>query len=118
MNKPTLPGCLTAILLFLSAHLFSQTINTLSGTVSDSTKPLAFATVRLLKINNTKPLQTVLTNEQGQFQFSKPDTGNYVLSYTHTGFVEKRIPITVNRAGGNMQMEPVQLAKTTGVLKE
>jgi outer membrane receptor protein involved in Fe transport len=118
MNKPTLPGILTAILLFLSAHLFSQTIATLSGTVSDSTKPLAFATVRLLKINNIKPLQTVLTNEQGGFQFNKPDTGNYVLSYTHTGFVEKRIAITVTKAGGNMQMEPVQLAKTTGVLKE
>ena len=118
MNKPILPGSLTTILLFLCTHLFSQTIVTLSGTVTDSTKPLAFATVRLFKINNTKALHTVLTNEQGQFQFSKPDTGKYVLSYTHTGFVEKRVPITVNQAGGNMQMEPVQLVKTTGVLKE
>jgi hypothetical protein len=118
MKQPILLCSLTAILLFLSAHLFSQTIVTLSGTVSDSTKPLAFATVRLLKINNAKPLQTVLTNEQGGFQFSKPDPGNYALSFTHTGFVEKRITITVNQADGNMQMEPVQLAKTTGVLKE
>jgi hypothetical protein len=96
MKKPILLCSLTAILLLLSAPLFSQTIATLSGTVTDSTKPLGFATVRLLKINNTKPLQTVLTNEQGGFQFSKPDTGNYVLSFTHTGFVEKRISITVN----------------------
>ncbi|MFL5743077.1 MAG: carboxypeptidase-like regulatory domain-containing protein, partial [Niastella sp.] len=118
MKKPILLCSLTAILLLLSAPLFSQTIATLSGTVTDSTKPLGFATVRLLKINNTKPLQTVLTNEQGGFQFSKPDTGNYVLSFTHTGFVEKRISITVNQTSVNMQLEPVQLAKTSGVLKE
>jgi hypothetical protein len=118
MNKPILLCSLTAILLLLSTRLFSQTIATLSGTVTDSTKPLTFATVRLLKINNTKPLQTVLTNEQGRFQFNKPDTGNYMLSFTHTGFVEKRIPVTVHQAGGEMQMEPVQLTKTSGVLKE
>ncbi len=118
MKKPILLCSLTAILLLLSAPLFSQTIATLSGTVTDSTKPLGFATVRLLKINNTKPLQTVLTNEQGGFQFSKPDTGNYVLSFTHTGFVEKRISITVNQTSVNMQLDPVLLVKTTGVLKE
>jgi len=118
MNKPILLCSLTAILLSLCTHSFSQTISTLSGTVTDSTKPLGFATVRLLKINNTKPLQTVLTNEQGGFQFSKPDTGSYVLSITHTGFVEKKISVTVTRSGGNMQLEPVQLIKTTGVLKE
>lgn len=118
MNKPTLLCSLTAILLFLCTQLFSQTAATLYGTVTDSTKPLAFATVRLIKINHTKPLQTVLSNEQGLFQFSKPDTGTYVLSFTHTGFGEKRVPVTVNQAGGNMQIEPVLLTKTTGVLKE
>ncbi|AEV99149.1 hypothetical protein A4D02_11325 [Niastella koreensis] len=118
MNKPTLLCSFTAILLFLSALSFSQTITTLSGTVTDSTKPLAFATVRLFKINNTKPLQTVLTTEQGSFHFNKPDTGNYVISYTHTGFAEKRIAVTVTATGGDMQLEPVQLAKTTGILKE
>ena len=118
MKQPILLCSLTAILLFLSIPLFSQISATLSGTVSDSNKPLAFATVRLLKINNTKPLQTALTNEQGGFQFNKPDTGSYVLSFTHTGYAEKRVPITVTPIGGNMQIEPVKLSKTTGALKE
>ncbi|OQP44531.1 hypothetical protein A4H97_09150 [Niastella yeongjuensis] len=118
MKQPLLLCSLTAILLILFVPLFSQTITTLSGTVSDSSKPLAFVTVRLLKLNNVKPLQTVLTNEQGRYQFNKPDTGNYVLSFTHTGYVEKRIPLSVSLQNGNIDIEPVSLSKTTGVLKE
>jgi outer membrane receptor protein involved in Fe transport len=118
MNKPILLCSLIKILLFLPVYLFSQTTPSLSGTVSDSSKPLAFATVRLLKTNNTKPLQTTLTNEQGRFQFNKPDTGNYVLSFTHTGYVEKKLAITVTQTNGDMQTGTVQLSKSNGVLKE
>jgi outer membrane receptor protein involved in Fe transport len=118
MKQPMLACSVTAILFFLFVPVFSQTIATLSGTVSDSAKPLAFVTVRLLKINNPKPLQTVLTNEQGRYQINKPDTGSYVLSFTHTGFIEKRFPITVTPSGDNVPMELIKLSKTTGVLKE
>src|SRR5687768_15603382 len=109
---------LPVILFMMSGHLFSQTPLQLSGTVSDSTKPLGFATVRIFKINNTKPLQTALSNEQGRFQFNKPDTGNYILSFSHTGYTEKKVNITVTTAAGNMQIDPVQLSKTTGMMKE
>jgi outer membrane receptor protein involved in Fe transport len=118
MKKLILLCSLTKILLFLPVCLFSQSIPTLSGTVSDSIKPLAFATVRLLKNNNPKPLQTTLTNEQGRFQFNKPDTGKYLLSFTHTGYIERRIPVTIAQKSGNQQIEPVLLSKSAGVLKE
>jgi outer membrane receptor protein involved in Fe transport len=109
---------LPAVLFILPGLAFSQTITKLSGTVSDSTKPLAFVTVRIFKKNNTTPFQSTLSKENGSFEFNKPDTGNYILLFTHTGFVEKRIPITVASVAGDLQIDPVQLSKKTGMLKE
>ena len=86
--------------------------------VSDSSKPLALVTVRIFKKINTPPLQTTLSKENGSFQFNKPDTGTYVLSFTHTGFSEKRINITVASQPGDLQIDPVQLSRATGTLKE
>jgi outer membrane receptor protein involved in Fe transport len=117
--KKLFPFILLPVMLFMvPGHLFSQTSFQLAGTVSDSSKPLGFATIRIFKINNTKPLQTVLSNEQGRFQFNKPDTGNYILSFTHTGYTEKKVNITVTTATGNMQIDPVALSKATGMMKE
>jgi len=102
----------------LHGHVYAQTKMKLSGTVSDSSKPLALVTVRLYKKTNQPPLQTTLTKENGSFQFNKPDTGNYILSFTHTGFAEKRMNITVASQPADMQVDPVQLSRATGILKE
>ncbi len=110
---------LLIILLFtLPGYVFSQTKMKISGTVSDSSKPLPLVTVRLLKVNNATPLQTTLSKDNGSFQLNKPDTGNYILSFTHTGFEEKKISVTVGSQQGDMQIEPVQLSRLAGVLKE
>jgi len=109
------------LIIFLFAFpgfVFSQTKMKISGTVSDSSKPLPLVTVRLLKISNKTPLETTLSKDNGGFQLNKPDTGNYVLSFTHTGFEEKKITITVGSDAGDMQIEPVQLSRLAGVLKE
>jgi hypothetical protein len=75
-------------------------------------------TVRIFKKINQPPLQTTLSKENGSFQFNKPDTGNYILSFTHTGYEEKQINISVVPQAGDMQVEPVQLSKASGMLKE
>src|SRR5688500_17105706 len=118
MRKFLLSALLPVVLFHLPGYVFSQNKMKLSGTVSDSSKPLALVTVRIFKKNNTVPLQTTLSKENGSFQFNKPDTGNYILSFTHTGFAEKQINITVAPQAGDMQIDPVQLSKTTGMLKE
>src|SRR4029079_13256089 len=110
---------LVMIFLFvLPEHVFAQTKLKISGTVSDSSKPLPLVTVRLFKINNTTALQTTLSKDNGSFQLDKPDTGNYIVSFTHTGFAEKKMTITVSPKAGDIQIEPVQLSRLTGVLKE
>jgi outer membrane receptor protein involved in Fe transport len=117
--KHLIPLILLPVMLFIvPTHLLAQTASKLSGTVADSSKPLTFATIRLFKVNNPKPLQTVLSNEQGRFELNKPDTGNYILSVTHTGYTEKKLPIAVTATTGDQPISPVQLAKTTGMLKE
>src|SRR4029078_5130614 len=70
------------------------------------------------KFNNTTAVQTTLSKDNGSFQLDKPDTGSYILSFTHTGFEEKKITIAVSSQPGDMQIEPVQLSRLTGVLKE
>ncbi|MGZ8558374.1 MAG: carboxypeptidase-like regulatory domain-containing protein [Chitinophagaceae bacterium] len=112
MRKFLLSALMAAVLFILPGYVFSQTKMKLSGTVSDSSKPIALVTVRIFKKNNPAPLQTTLSKENGSFQFNKPDTGNYILSFTHTGFAEKQININVTSPAGNMQIDP-QLHKTT-----
>src|SRR6185295_3187875 len=100
----------TLLIIFLFAfpgYVFSQTKMKISGTVSDSSKPLPLVTIRLLKTNNTAPLETTLSKDDGSFQLNKPGEGNYVLSFTHTGFEEKKITITVGSQPGDMQIDPV-----------
>lgn len=118
MKKLILLIILPIILCIVPGRLFAQTIARLSGSVADSSKPLTLATIRLFKINNTKPLQTVLSNGQGRFEFNKPDTGQYILSFTHTGYSEKKVNVTVTAAAGDLPVDPVLLTKTSGTLKE
>src|SRR6185503_1713836 len=118
MRRSFISPVLFAVLFIFPDHAFSQTKTKLSGMVSDSSKPLAFVTVRIFKKNNQSPLQTTLSTESGRFQFNKIDTGNFTLSFTHTGFAEKRVSVTVSTQAGDVQIEPVQLSKATGTLKE
>jgi outer membrane receptor protein involved in Fe transport len=118
MRKLLPAALLPAVLFMLPGSVFSQTKMKLSGTVSDGSKPLALVTVRIFKKNDTASLQTTLSKIDGSFQFNKPDTGNYTLSFTHTGFIEKRINCTVASQATDMLIDPVQLSGTAGVLKE
>jgi len=118
MRNLLLFSLLITFLFAFPPYLFSQTKKKISGTVSDSSKPLPLVTVRLLKTSSTMPLQTTLSKDNGSFELNKPDTGQYILSFTHTGFEEKKISISVDSQPGNMQVKSVQLSRLTGVLKE
>jgi hypothetical protein len=100
---------LSVILLTLPGYVFSQNTKKLSGTVSDSTKPLALVTVRIFKQGNATALQTALSSENGSYQLKKPDSGNYVLSFTHAGFAEKQVAINVAAGTAEIKIDPVQL---------
>lgn len=117
MRKFLLHLTVVCLLFLTPAFAFAQAKSKLSGTVSDSTKPLSLVTVRLFKKINAPALQTAISKENGSFQLNKPDTGNYILSFTHTGFGEKQVPLVVTSQAGDMQIDPVQMAKSSEVLK-
>jgi hypothetical protein len=108
MRRFLLSALLPAILFIVPVYVFSQAKLKLSGTISDSSKPLAMATVRIFKKDGKAPLQTTLSKENGNYEFSKPAPGNYMLSFTHTGFTEKQINITVAQEAADMHIDPLQ----------
>ena len=109
---------LLATLCVLPGLVFAQAKLKLTGTVSDSSKSLALVTVRLFQQNKPAPLQMTLSKENGNFELIKPGAGNYTLSFTHTGFAEKQISISVAASSGNMQIDKVVLSPKDSTLKE
>jgi outer membrane receptor protein involved in Fe transport len=116
--RKVLAALLSIILLILPRYVFPQTSMKLSGTVADSSQSLAMVTVRIFKPGSTTAQQTTLSNERGAYQLKKPDSGKYVLSFTHAGFAEKQITISVTSGPAGMQIDPVQLSREAGTLKE
>jgi hypothetical protein len=117
MRKILSTSLTTTIIFLIPCMLIAQNRGKITGTVSDSSKAVGYATVRLTKRNAPSALVTTLTKENGSFQISKPDTGNYVLSFTHTGFAEKKVPVTVSSTQGDMQLDAVILTKAASELK-
>jgi len=109
---------LIAILCLVPGLLFAQPKLKMTGTVSDSSKPLALVTVRLFQQNKTVALQTSLSKENGSFELNKPKPGNYVLSFTHTGFAEKQVSVTVTPSTENMEIGKIILSRHGETLGE
>ena len=92
--------------------LAQQKAVTIKGIVQDSlkTKPLPFATVGLYKSNNLqKPVRNVFTDSKGRFEFSKVDTGRYVIIASNTGFRENQ-STTIEVSGELPVVETMPLA--------
>lgn len=108
---------LIATLCIIPGLLSAQSKLKLTGVVSDSSKPLAFVTVRLFQQNKTVVLQTSLSNENGSFELNKPQPGDYIISFTHTGFSTKQVNLTVTASAKDMQVDKIILfhqAETLG----
>lgn len=118
MRRNSLSFLLPAVLFILPVSVYSQAKPKLSGTVSDSTQPLSLVTVRLFKSIKLAPLETTLSKEDGTFQLNKPDTGNYILTFTHTGFEERQIKIAVTSKQENILPGTIVLSRASGVLKD
>lgn len=102
-------------LSFLSVTHFiqAQMQITIKGSVQDSTntKALPFATVGLYAASNQqKPLQNKFTDGKGHFEFSKVDTGHYIIYASYSGYHEKASQsIIIGKAAANMELPPLQL---------
>lgn len=86
---------------------------TIKGVVQDSVqnKTLPFATVGLYHVSNQqKPLRNIFTDSKGRFEFTKVDTGQYILFATNSGFEEKSsLPVSVTGDVATIEIPALQL---------
>jgi hypothetical protein len=109
--------CSSFFLLFLPVISQAQSTK-ITGTVTDSSKALALVTVRLFNAAHLQQaLQTTLSAPNGSYQFTGVDTGKYTLFFTHTGFIEKRLNVTVI-PGAVVSLQAVDLMRQPNALKE
>jgi vitamin B12 transporter len=93
--------------LFFNAFLFSQSSQTIHGSVEDPDQaavPKAF--VRLLASDGTETAHT-LTDQQGRFSFQQR-CADCSLEVELTGFKTKRVPVSREAVGIQLQLAPVR----------
>ncbi len=86
----------TCILTLLCFTLSARAQQKLQSRLTDSAtgKPVAFATVALFRLQQTdKPLQQVISKDDGSFSLTIKDTVKYELSVVHTAYKELRLPV-------------------------
>lgn len=104
---------LTAMLL-LSGGAFAQRI---TGIVNDGQgKPLAGATVSLLRAADSAVLKYDATKESGRFLFTDTKDGKYLIGVSHIG-AAAYLSAPFDVAGADVALPEIALAKTTGDLK-
>lgn len=115
---------LTAALLLLGICLYSsaqQKIGFLSGTVKDHEgKPLAGATVSLLRANDSALAKTAIADRDGRFEMEYIATGDYLLSSAASGYMKTygHQPFRISEEKPRIQVPDLQLRPASTSLEE
>src|ERR1700753_362268 len=82
----------TILLLMLSSIVLAQSGNqtgAVSGTLLDeNSKPMGFATVSLLKAQDSTVVKGTLSNETGTYTFDHIAAGTYIIKATEVGYAK------------------------------
>jgi len=91
----------------------------INGTVADELqKPVDFVTIGLFKTSDSSLVKTILTGEDGKFQFLAVKTGNYFLKITGMGFaVYKSQPIVLTESKLTIDLAKINLKSEGTTLK-
>ncbi|WP_207432452.1 TonB-dependent receptor domain-containing protein [Sabulibacter ruber] len=119
---------LSIIFALLSFCLFSFTAleaqaqtGKVTGAVADSatTKPVEFATVTLTNTATGKPVDGTITDDKGQFTFSKVPYGSYAVSVSYLGYVTSTLPaFTLSAAKQEISFPKIGLRSSATKLQE
>ncbi|AKQ44869.1 hypothetical protein TH63_03315 [Rufibacter radiotolerans] len=121
MKTSTLAQLTLAFLFSVSAFLTQAQTKPgqLAGTVKDSLRqqPMPYATLVLKKYEDTSFLQAVVTNEQGDFQFSNLGQGLYFLTADYLGYKKVKVDSLQVAAIGEGKALSVLMAQDAKLLK-
>ena len=112
---------LTVCLIYFSFQANAQTPPskiTIRGVVVDSVsnKPLAYVTVALQEVKSGTPLKSILTKEDGTFEFLAPVDKSCRIVLAYTGYSDKII--VVDKEGQTMELGKISLSPAGKQLKE
>ncbi len=86
----------------------------LEGTVTNAERPIATATVSLLKADSTF-LRSELTDDKGSYKFDKLAAGNYIVAVLAVGYTKQSLPVALTK---NTELTAIALQPVSKELKE
>lgn len=111
---------ITFILAFLlvSISIYSQKSGSISGTITSISKEaLPFASV-LLKGIDEQVIEGAVTDENGNFTFSKVAYGTYVLEAQYIGFITIKRNVVLDKMNRKINLNTLQLKEDATTLDE
>src|ERR1017187_2749376 len=74
----------------------------LSGTVTDSSSVLPSATVSILNAKDTSWIKSEITDDKGDFELKNIQPGNYIITATASGYLNRSQLVSIDSASQNM----------------
>lgn len=98
---------------------FGQTKNALTGQLKDEKgAAVAYANIAILSVSDSSLVTGDVTDEEGRFKISSPNTGKYILKVSAIGFVDFTIPFEVGEAGFQKEFGVIILKEDIQQLNE
>jgi len=108
------------ISFFIGGCLLISTANAqkVSGVIKDQQgKGLDKSTVSLLRAKDSSVVKLAVTADDGHFSINVVQSGNYLVSATHVGFVRMYSKVFEVSGAGEMNLADLALTRATGELK-
>lgn len=107
-----------ALLLLCMTSISAQSLTQLSGTLSAENpgEKLAYASV-ILKLD-AAVVETVITNDKGEFKMEGVKAGKYTVDFQFLGFQNNSIPVTVDGSKSNINLGNIHLKSDVTSLNE
>lgn len=107
-----------AFLLLCMSTISAQSLSKISGTLSaeDPNEKLGYASVILKQ--DTLIVETVITNDKGDFNIDGIKAGKYTVEFQFLGFLNSSIPVTIDGSKSNINLGNVQLKSDATSLNE
>ena len=105
-------------LFFSNAH--AQTSATVSGIVKDKKSKtfLPFVNVVLKKAKDSSFVGGTVTNEEGRFNLSKVNAGNYILEFAYIGYASKSQSLFVGKLNEYLDLQTIEIEENSTALQE
>jgi outer membrane receptor protein involved in Fe transport len=107
---------LACVQLFIPLFTLSQGLHSITGKVWQQDQVLTGATIFLFR--DSVIVRTAITNKEGGFILSNIDSGQYIISITHTGLQPYNMPVMLSGPGAVKDLGSIALQKSAVTLQQ